>query len=310
MPLFDRVAELVVGQSGKEGLLIKDLRISFSIEKTLTETLNTSTIRIYNLNPTSRKLVETPNNAVILKAGYRQDKGALTIFVGIVRRSLTVREGVDWVTELELDDGLIAYRDSKFSTSFAPGAKGVDVLRQVADKFGIAVGKLPDAIEQKIYPNGFSFVGRARDAMAKVCNYLGLEWSIQNQTIQVLKKGGSRERTAIVISPETGMIKSPQLEAKTMSDKLAAKQGLTTNSAGVVTKKSDKLTVRGDPPKDRLEVQGYKVETLLQPTILPGDVVKIKAEGIDNWFKVEKCTAQGDTHGDEWVTELSVRFVN
>lgn len=310
MPLFDRVAELVVGQSGKEGLLIKDLRISFSIEKTLTETLNTSTIRIYNLSPTSRKIVEAPNNAVILKAGYTQDKGALTIFVGIVRRSLTIREGVDWVTELELDDGLIAYRDSKFSTSFDPGSRGVDVLKQVADKFGIAVGKLPDAIEQKIYPNGFSFVGRARDAMAKVCNYLGLEWSIQNQTIQVLKKGGYRERTAIVISTDTGMIKSPQLEAKTMSDKLAAKQGLTTNSAGVVTKKSDKLTVSGNPPKDRLEVQGYKVETLMQPTILPGDVVQVKAEGIDNFFKVEKVTHQGDTHGDEWVTELSLRFTN
>ena len=310
MPLFDRVAELVVGQSGKEGLLIKDLRFSFSIEKTLTETLNTSTVRIYNLNPTSRKLVETPNNAVILKAGYAQDKGALTIFVGIVRRSLTVRDGVDWVTELELDDGLIAYRDSKFSTSFSPGAKGVDVLSQVAEKFGIAVGKLPDSIAQKIYPDGFSFVGRASDAMRKVCEYLGLEWSIQNQTIQVLKKGGFRERTALVLSPDTGMIGSPQLEAKTMSDKLAAKQGLTTNSDGVVTKRSDKLTVSGKPPQDRLEVQGYKVESLMQPTVLPGDVVQVKAAGLDNFFKVEKVTHQGDTHGSEWVTEMSLRFTN
>jgi hypothetical protein len=310
MPLFDRVAELVVGQSGKEGLLIKDLRISFSIEKTLTETLNTSTIRIYNLKPSNRKLVETPNNAVILKAGYKQDIGAVTIFVGIVRRSLTVREGVDWVTELELDDGLIAYRDSKFSTSFAPGSKAVDVLTQVAAKFGITVGKLPPAIAEKIYPDGFSFVGRARDAMSKVCAYLGLEWSIQNQTIQVLKKGGYRERTAIVLSPQTGMIGSPQLEAKTMSDKLAAKQGLTTNSDGVVTKKSDKLTVSGNPPKDRLEVQGYKVESLMQPTVLPGDVVKVVAEGLDNFFKVEKATFQGDTHGSEWVSEFSLRFIN
>lgn len=309
MPLFNRVASLVVGKSGKDGILIEKLRISFSIEKSLTETLNTSTIKVYNLAPTSRKLVESPNNAVILKAGYADDQGAVTIFVGIVRRSLTVREGPDWVTELELDDGLIAYRDSKQSTSFQPGASGIDVLRQVAAKFDLPVMRLPDGLADKIYPNGFSFVGRVRDAMNKVCNYLGCEWSIQNQEIQVLKKGGSRERTALVISQDTGMVGSPELEAKTMSDKLAAKQGITTNSDGVVTRQSDKLTVSGKPAKERLEVQGYKVNMLLQPTTMPGDVVKLEAEGINNFFKVEKVTHQGDTHGNEWVTEISVRFL-
>lgn len=309
MALFDRVAQLVVGQSGKDGILIEKLRFSFSIEKTLTETLNTSTIKIYNLSPDSRKTVEAPNNAVVLKAGYAKDKGALTIFVGIVRRSLTRREGSDWVTELELDDGLIAYRDSKFTTTFQPGSSGIAVMRQVADQFGLPVLALP-ALEDKIYPNGFSFVGRVRDAMNKVCNYMGCEWSIQNQEIQILKKGGSRERTALVISQDTGMIGSPELEAKTMSEKLAAQQGLTTNSDGVVTVVTDRLTETGKTPKARLEVQGYKVNTLMQPTMLPGDVIKIEAEGVNNFFKVEKVTHQGDTHGNEWVTEASVRFIN
>ena len=309
MALFNRVAELIVGQSGKDGILIKDLRFSFSIEKTLTETLNTSTVRIYNLSLSSRKVVETPNNALILKAGYSQDKGPLTIFVGVVRRSLTIREGPDWVTELELDDGLIAYRDTKLTTSFQPGAKAVDVLNFVADQFGLPVRKMPEGIPQKIYPNGFPAVGRVRDAMGKVCNYLGLEWSIQNQEIQIIKKGGSTAKTAIVLSPETGMIGSPELEAKTMSDKLAAKQGITTKSDGVIVKKSDKLLASGKQPKDRLEVQGYKVRTLLQPTLIPGDVVKVEAEGVNNFFKIEKVTHQGDTHGSEWETEINVRFL-
>lgn len=309
MPLFDRVSELIVGQSGKTGLSIKDLRMSFSIEKSLNETLNTSTIKIYNLSPDSRKTVETPNNALILKAGYADDKGALTIFVGIVRRTLTRREGADWVTELELDDGLIAYRDSKYSTTFKPGSSGLDVMRQVADQFGLPVLNMPEGLEDKTYPNGFSFVGRVRDAMNKVCNYMGCEWSIQNQEIQILKKGGSRARTALVVSQDSGMIGSPELEAKTMSEKLAAKQGLTTNSDGVVTVQSDKPTATGKTPKDRLEVQGYKVNMFLQPTVLPGDAIKIKARGVDNFFKVEKVTHQGDTHGPEWVTEVSVRFI-
>jgi len=307
--LFDRVAQLIVGQSGKQGILIKDLRFTFNIEKTASETLNKSTVRIYNLNPDSRKLVETPNNAVILKAGYAQDIGALTIFVGIVRRSLTVREGCDWITELELDDGLIAYRDSKFSLSFAPGVAGIDVLKAVASKFGLPVCPLPADIVAKAYPTGFSFVGKAREAMARVCAYLGLEWSIQNQEIQIIKKGGHVKRTAIVISPESGMIGSPALEAKTMGEKAAAAQGITTNSAGVVKKQSDKKLASGKEPKERLEIQGYRVRSLLQPTLLPGGVVQIKSAGIDNFFKIEKITHTGDTQGKEWHSEASVRFI-
>lgn len=309
MALFNRKAQLIVGQSGKQGLLIEDLRIEFKIEKTASETLNSSTVRIYNLNADSRNLVETPNNAIILKAGYEQDIGAITIFVGIVRRSLTIRDGCDWITELELDDGLLAYRDSKASTSFAPGTKASDVLRFVAGKFGLPVRPLPDSLSTKTYPNGFNFVGKVRESMGNVCKYMGLEWSIQNQEIQIIKKGGHVKRTAIVISTDTGMIGSPELEAKTMSEKSAAANGITANSAGVIKKKSDKKGADDNEPKEKLEIQGYKVSCLLQPTIEPGSVIKLQAEGVDNFFKVEKVTHSGDTHGTDWKTETSVRFI-
>lgn len=303
--LFDRVASLVVGQSGKQGILIEDLRFSFKIEKTLTETLNNSTLSIYNLNPDSRRLVETPNNAVILNAGYKQESGPVACFVGIVRRSLTVREGQDWRTDFELDDGLIAYRDSKQSISFAPGIGGRDVLIAVSNKFGLPVRPIPD-FTNKTYPQGFSFVGRTREAMAKVCNYLNLEWSIQNQEVQIIKKGGSLKRTAIVLNENTGMIGSPALEAKTMSEKAAAKKGITADTAGVIKRRKE--DAKGEI-EDMLEVQGYKVVSLLQPTIEPGHVVKLEAAGVNNWFKVEKLTHTGDTHGSEWKTELSLRFI-
>lgn len=306
MPSFDRVADLIVGQSGGKGILIEYLRFSFRIEKTLSETLNNSTLKIYNLNRDSRRLVEMPNNAVILRAGYSQDVGPVTCFVGIIRRSLTSRDGVDWVTEFELDDGMIAYRDSKFSVSFPPGSTGGTVLNGIATKFGLPVRPLPPEISNKTYPQGFSFVGRTREAMSKVCQYLGCEWSIQNQEIQVLKKGGALKRTAIVISGETGMIGSPSLESKTMSDKAAAKKGISTNTSGVI--KRNKETESGEI-KERFEIQGYKVKCLLQPSLEPGDIVKLEAEGVDNFFKIEKLVHVGDTFGKDWYSELSLRFI-
>jgi len=305
--LFDRDVSLVIGQSGGKGVEVAGLRIDFSVEKTSTETLNNSTIEIYNLSPDSQKLIETPNNAVILKAGYKQDVGAKIIFVGIVRRSLTVRSGSDWVTKLELDDGLIAYRDSKRAFSFPAGASGIGVLRSVAASFGLSVRQFPTDIVDKVYPGGFSFVGRSREAMAKVCSYLGLEWSIQNQEIQVLKKGGVMQRTAVVLSEDTGLIGSPALEAKTLSDKAAAKQGITVNTAGVIQRR--KATTDGDI-ETKLEVQGYKVVSLLQPTIEPGSVVQVKSKGIDGtFFRVESVTHSGSNFGGDFTSTLTLRFI-
>lgn len=307
MPLFNRTAELIVGQSGGKGVAIRDLRFSFNIEKTSSETLNNSTLRIYNMNRTTRAMVETPNNALILKAGYTEDVGLKTIFVGIVRRSLTVREGTDWITELELDDGLISYQASKISATFSPGASGIDVLRAVASSFNLPVRPLPDGIPAKTYPAGFSALGRSREAMNKVCNYLGLEWSIQNQEVQILKKGGVAKRTAVLISANTGMIGSPAKEAKTLSDKAAAKRGITTNSAGVIKRNKENADGEID---ERLEVQGYKVESMLQPTIEPGGLVKVESEGINgSFFRVERLSHVGDTGGGEWKTDLSLRFI-
>lgn len=302
--LFDRVAELEIGQSGSKGILIKDLRFAFNIEKTSSETLNSSTVKIYNLNLSSRKLIAIPNNILILRAGYAQDVGAITIFTGSVRRALTMREGVDWITELQLDDGLIAYRDSKISLSFAVGVSALSVLKTVAGQFNLPVGTLPLGIVDKAYTTGFSFVGRVREAMAKVCAYLGLEWSIQNQQIQIIKKGGTVKNQIVLLSPESGLIGSPAFESKTMNEKAAAKKSVTTDSKGKVVKSGAKGDV-----KQRLQVEGFTATSLLQPTIQCGNVIKLKAEGIEEFLKVEKLTHNGDTHGAEWTTELTLRYL-
>lgn len=307
MPLFDRVAELTVGPSGGTGTLIKDLRFEFNIDKSASETLNSSTVRIYNLSESNRKLIEKPNNVCIVKAGYVQDIGPITIFVGVVRRALTVKEGPDWITELELDDGLIAYRDTKESLTFGPGTQALDVLKALASAFGLPVRPLP-AVPGKTYPSGFSFVGRVREAMTSVCNYLGLEWSIQNQEIQILKKGDANRQTAIVLSPETGLLGSPAIESKTMSDKQAAKAGITTNQSGVSVKGTK--VGSGGKVNTRLEVTGYKVTSLLQPTIQPGGYVQVKSRSIaGQFFRVEEVTHRGDTHGQEWQTICTLRFL-
>lgn len=305
--LFDRVASLVIGKEGKLGRELAGLRFAFSIEKQSTKAPNKCTLKVWNLSPETRGLVEAIGNVLILKAGYVQDTGAQTIFQGDVIRALTVREGPDWVTELEMQDGHKEFRDTKASVSYGRGATALQVLGDLSKRFGLPVRELPADVAAKQYPNGFSFVGRLRDAMEKACDYLKLEWSIQNREIQIIKKGGVFQKRAVVLSSDTGMVESPMLESKTMTEKAAAKDGITASQPGVraTTQRND------DGEIERvLQVNGYKVKSLLQPSLEPGGYVQLKSKSIDGqFFRIEELTHVGDTFGSEWHTNITLRFV-
>jgi hypothetical protein len=306
--LFDRVASLTIGKAGGKGREITGLRIAFSIQKGATKSPNKCTAKVWNISPDTRALVEVIGNVMILKAGYNQDTGAQTIFSGNVTRTLTVREGPDWITELEMEDGFLEFRDAKVSLSLAKGATLQQVVTAISKKFDLPVRPLPDDISQKQYAAGFAFVGRVRDAMDKACDHGKLEWSILNREIQIIKKGGVFKRQAYVISSDTGMIGSPSRESKTMTEAAASKIGFTAKQPGVM-KIIEREDIEGEK-KGMLRVMGYKVKTLLQPFVEPGGHIKLKAIGVDGeFFRVEELTHNGDTYGNDWYTELTLRYI-
>lgn len=303
--LFNRIVSLVIGKENGKGKELSGLRISFSIQKGSTKSPNSCTCKIWNLSPDTRSIVEVIGNVLILKAGYSDDIGPINIFQGDVTRALTVREGPDWITEIEMLDGLSEFRDTKTSVSFNKGVTVQTVVSNIAKTFGLPVRELPVNIGSKQYPRGFAFVGRSRDALDKACNNLGLEWSIQNREIQIIKKGGFFKQRAIVLSPDSGLIGSPARESKTMTEKAAAKEGITKTQKGVQV--INTLDEKGQD-EEKLQVNGYKVKSLLQPTLEPGGYVQVKAKGINGeFFRIEELTHSGDTYGNEFHTELTLR---
>ena len=305
--LFDRVCSLSVGKEGGAGKELEGLRIAFSIQKGATKSPNKCTVKIWNSAPETRAIIEVIGNVLILKAGYREDIGAKTIFTGNITRTLTLREGTDFITEIEMEDGFFEFRDSKVSLSFSSGATTEQILYSITKKFGLPVRELPSNIENKQYKAGFAFVGRVREAMDKVCENSGLEWSIQNREIQVIKKGGVFKQKAYFISPETGLIGSPMRESKTMTEKAAAKEGITLNQRGVrATRERDN---DGESQK-MLQVLGYKIKTFLLPIVEPGGYIKLNSIGINNeFFRIEELIHLGDTHGNDWITEMTLRYI-
>jgi len=290
--LFDRAYRLVVGQTGPGGgIEIKDLRIIFDISKTSAKTPNRSKIQIYNLAPGNRTMLEKPNTKCELWAGYLEDTGPQLMFKGDVTFAWTRYEQADVVTELELGDGNTAYRDTVVSLSYGKNIDSNTVLRDLAGKMGLPLN-MPNEAPSRRWENGLSFHGPARTALDKVSRGSGLDWSIQNGSLQVLRSGGSTTRQVIVLAADSGMLGTPERQRKGAQEK-AKDTGAQTAQRKTVSSPTEKW-------------DGWKVQSLLLPTINPGDRVKMESRTITGVMVVKELQHQGDSHGGDWQTELSI----
>lgn len=288
MALFKRVYKLRFPDLQLE---FDELRISFEIDKDLSQETNKSKIKLYNLSPQTRRQLETPDINCRLEVGYEQNEGLKLIFVGSVARVKNQDTGTDAITELTLADGQVAIRDSVFSLSYAPGTDGRVILNGIAGQMGLLLRTGPD-IEFGSYPNGFSYIGAARGALDKVCDAAGANWSVQNGELQVIMNGSSTGVRGLVFSPSSGLIGSPERIVR-------------------AAKKPDRETPKRRRRKKQKKVKpekkaGWKIKTLLAPTVNPGDAVKTESEIITGWFRVESLKHRGDNYGGEWVSELEL----
>lgn len=268
--LFLRQAQVTIGSSGNpKALEIDSLRIGFKIDKTVLPDPNKATIQIYNLKEKSRQKFEDKNSRILLKVGYGKDsKDLKQIFIGDVRRVAHVKQGPDWITEIEAGDGEVDFTGSVNEKQFEAGTP----LKQV---FTDVVGELKD-VKNNI-ANGLKFAGNLAQGLvtsgsvAKVLDNLtarvGAEWSVQDNELQVLKIGEPKITKAIFLSPETGLVGSP---AKTFI--------------------------------------GFQITCLLNPDLKPGGLAQILSRDAKGLFRIQSVQHGGDSFSGQWlsVCELEV----
>lgn len=265
------------------------LKIAFEVNKDSTKETNKSTLTIWNLSDESRNQIEVADRKVEIWAGYKDNSGPVRMFVGSVIEVETSDDGKDVTTKLTLSDGQIAIRDSVISVSFAPGIGGATVVKYIADGMGLPV-EYGEDVQLASYENGYSFAGKGGDALTAICNANGCEWSIQNEIIQIVLKGRAKTKRGLVFAADSGLIGSPERLIK--APKKEAKK---------TTKRKQKVA------KGKVESQaGWKIKTLLAPTLLPGDAVKVESRRITGWFKVESVKHAGDTHEGDWTSEIKL----
>ena len=248
---------------GSDGSEKSNIRIVFLIEKTTGSFANTATIIVSNLSDDTLALFEDEkdNIVVILEVGYGNEID--TLWTGNVTNSIPKKSGTEKILQIESGDGDKALRDAVLDKSYKAGVNIKDIandaIASLKEAGAVAVGTITDLKDQFIN-NGMTAEGLAKDTLDKIVAKQDLEWSIQDNEIQIYPKNGSTGDQVTLLSPKTGLIGSPE------------KKGKGVNFTALI--KSTRIR--------------------------PGRLVKVEAENFDAFVKIRKAKYVGDTHGNEW----------
>lgn len=242
-------------------IVVRNLDVRFKIEKALTEQPNTAEIEIFNASPQTRAAFEVKPSLVRIEAGYESTPGQpelAQVFEGDLMFAASAHEGVNWITRVTAAEGGRAYARASVRRSYAAGATYAQAISETAKSMGL---KIPSSIKEakeltRQFVSGISLNGASSKQLSKLLKPHGLSWSVQNGQLQILSEFGVRPDEAIVISKETGMVGSPILGA----------------------------------PKEPGDPVTIKVSTLLEPALLPGGRIKVIADNVDGFFKIDKVS--------------------
>lgn len=251
---------------------VKGLRCTFSVKRSLKVTANTVDLKVYSLNPTHRKALETPAQITVqIDAGYK-DPGAGTIFKGDVRTHRTLKEGSEMVTHVGAGDGEKALQTKRVSLSLGKGSTPQQVLSALAAALGVDPGNVAEAAAKLapfagMFSMGTVLSGSAQREMTRVLKSCGFTWSIQNGKLQVLGLKDALIGSAILLAPEKGLIGSPSID----------KDGF------------------------------LNANSLMIPDLFPGRLLVLNARSVQGNFRVEETEHKGDTHGQEWDVAIKAK---
>jgi len=263
------------GPDGKttNGIQITNLRMEFTVHRDLSKHPNRSDVKIYNLAPVTRAAVETKPLSVDFTAGY--DGVNRLVVAGDVLFAMSKQEGPNWVTMLQVGDGARAFGNARVTPRSYPGSTSVkSIVRDIAKSMGQT---LPLNIEQSRtlnaqVPIGSVISGPAQIELSRLLAPYGFDWSFQNGRLQILRDTDVRT-DVLPIGEKYGMLGTPEFGQP---------------------KKN------GKPPT-------MTVKNLLYPELVPGGQVDLQTTTIRGRFKVVKVKHNGDTHGDQWFTEIEIK---
>lgn len=212
-------------QAGKNALQIE---IPFTIEIDVSNIIsvdgNKANIKIYGLNETSRnKLFQNRFNIpiledkkkgfrrVILEAGY--GKNIYPIFDGVLVEGYSVRDGVEWITNLSCISSAVGLYNTFINKSYNSGIKQIEVVNDIITEMSqhgdLEKGVITTSLDAK-FNQSVSLVGESYNILTQ----FGVEVFVDMGRINVLQINeviGKLGLQVPTINADSGLIGTPVL---------------------------------------------------------------------------------------------------
>lgn len=283
MALFGRLIKVEIVNGSGQAVTFDNVHISFQVRKSETE--DSATIKIYNINETSKNLIGggLTKSKLTLFAGYEEDNDLKQVYKGDVTYIEVVEDKPDSFVSIECNGGVNTKNNSRTSLSFSPGTSVKQVLNSVVKSFkGLSENPKIDisSVPDMSFLSGFSFNGSSPAALDKICKSLGLTWNIQNDGIKIYPLNGTSTVAIIKLSSESGLIGSP--------------------------KRTKVTKTINDNPDGRDQLDGYEVKSLLLPVTIPGNRIEISSKSVSGVFKIISIAHDGDNIEADFISTIQV----
>lgn len=259
MSQFDRSISIIINTQSSR-FTIKNLHISFTVQKTESSDANKCTVSIYNLSDSTINTIKESGLTAILNAGYTQGKGEEVLFIGDICNVSTQYDFPNKITAIDLYDGQEALTYSKTSISYKEGSDSLQILRDALDKFGLPIKtdltKL--ALKSKQFLNAFSFAGSTKTLVDTLTKHLGLDWSVQSGELKLYAKEKLESYVLITLSSETGLLNVPE---------------------------AIKIQSKEKKGKKKEDIDGFRIKSLLQPKAEPAGTISLTSRNIPKGSK-------------------------
>jgi hypothetical protein len=253
----------------QNAVIIRGLRVRFSINKSLESTPNTGEIEISNLNADTREALSQDKLILSLDAGY--DGNLDRVFRGDVVYAVSTKSLTGYDTKLQVADGSRATRHARVNRSFQGEVTHKDAIKAVAESMGLSPSDKDLSANdlQGKFSSGLSLEGISSKAMTKLLSRSNKSWSIQDGRLLILGDRESSSVEAVIVSEDTGMVGSPEVVSAT-------------------------------PGKGSSIV----VNHLLSAKLMPGVLTSVRSRNVVGLYRVDKVSLTGDTHGSEWNSRV------
>ena len=258
----------------------KQLKFEFDVLIDFGGGVSYADLRLYNLSDETRGPLLRRGTAIVLVAGYEDNKDV--IFTGKIENAFRDGNPPNVFLHVLCATGTQPnITKDPIQISLGKPAKTIDIIKQCASSMGypINIDKGADSVFAD-YLDGYSSIGNPHEIMHSLAYDRKFNWLISDDKVIIVPANSFRQGAPHKISWETGMVGVPEVSEK---------------GVDVSVRLNPKIKIGS-----QVDIES-KRSTFSFGSLYYENIQNSKGTGI---FKVNRISHSGDTHGDTWTSRL------